>query len=59
MMQGMMKDGKMMSSMMKMMHEKGMMSEECMSSCMKMMGDKGMNMNKMDGTNKEGGSEHH
>lgn len=40
----MMKDGKMMGNMMKMMHEQGMMSEECMQSCMKMMGDKGMIM---------------
>lgn len=50
MMNGMMNDGKMMGTMMKMMHEKGMMSEDCMESCSKMMGEKGMdmqNMNKM------------
>jgi len=45
MMKEMMKDGKMMGKMMKMMHEKGMMSEDCMQSSMKMMGDKGMDMN--------------
>jgi len=46
MMHGMMNDGKMMGTMMKMMHENGMMSENCMKSCMKMMNDKGMNMMK-------------
>jgi outer membrane murein-binding lipoprotein Lpp len=44
MMSNMMKDKNMMGNMMQMMHDKGMMSEECMQSCMKMMGDKGMNM---------------
>lgn len=38
---------KMMGNMMKMMHEKGMMSDECMLSCMKMMGEKGMDMKEM------------
>jgi hypothetical protein len=54
-MQSMMKDGKMMGNMMQMMHEKGMMSEDCMESCKKMMGDKGMDMKGMgmkDGSNK-------
>ena len=37
MMNGMMNDGKTMGSMMKMMHEKGMMTEDCMQSCMQMM----------------------
>lgn len=60
MMQGMMKDGKMMGNMMKMMSEKGMMSEDCMQSCMKMMGDKGMDMmNKTEGTTEEDLTEHH
>lgn len=50
MMNGIMNDGKMMGTMMKMMHEKGMVSEDCMESCSKMMGEKGMDiqgMNKM------------
>ena len=67
MMQYMMKDGKMMGNMMQMMHEKGMMSEDCMESCKKMMGDKGMDMKgmgMMDGSKKmesseEDHSEHH
>lgn len=33
--------------MMKMMHENGMMSEDCMQSCIKMMSDKGMDMKEM------------
>lgn len=37
MMNGMMNDGKTMGTMMKMMHEKGMMTEDCMQSCMQMM----------------------
>ena len=37
MMNEMMKDGKMMGNMIKMMHEKGMMSEDCMESCKKMI----------------------
>ena len=40
----MMKDGKMMGNMMKTMHEKGMMSEDCMQSCKQMMEEKGMDM---------------
>src|SRR5680860_1199086 len=44
MMQG---DQNMMGSMMKMMHEKGMMSDNCMKSSMKMMGDKGMDLKEM------------
>ncbi|WP_445737228.1 hypothetical protein [Mariniflexile sp.] len=48
MMNEMMKDGKMMGNMMEMMHEKGMMSEECMESCKNMMGEKGMDMEGMD-----------
>ncbi len=44
MMNGMMNDGKTMGTMMKMMHEKGMMSEDCMESCTKMMGEKGMDL---------------
>ena len=44
MMEGMMMDGKMMGNMMKMMHEKGMMSEDCMESCKQMMGEKRMKM---------------
>ena len=51
MMGGMMKDGRMMGQMLQMMHEKGMMSQECMQSCMQMMADKGMNMNTMMGEN--------
>jgi hypothetical protein len=50
-MNGMMGNGEMMGSMMKMMHEKGMMSEDCMQSGMKLMSDKGMDtqgMNKKD-----------
>ena len=35
---------KMMGNMMKMMHENGIMSEDCLQSCIKMMGDKGMYM---------------
>ena len=46
-MHSMMKDGKMMGTMMKMMHNEGMISEDCMQSCIKMMGDKGMNMGGM------------
>lgn len=37
MMNGMMNDGKTMGTMMKMMHKKGMMTEDCMQSCMQMM----------------------
>ncbi|RMA56764.1 hypothetical protein [Ulvibacter antarcticus] len=65
MMNGMMNDGKMMGTMMKMMHEKGMMSEGCMESCSKMMGEKGMDMqgmNKMDNMDtqtKDDHKEHH
>ncbi len=44
MMSEMMKDGKMMGHMMQMMHQEGMMSEECMKSCMQMMKEKGMDM---------------
>ena len=49
----MMNDGKMMGTMMKMMHEKGMMSEDCMESCSKMMGEKGMDMQGMKMDNME------
>ncbi|QHI36576.1 hypothetical protein IMCC3317_19390 [Kordia antarctica] len=52
MMHSMMNDGKMMEKMMKMMHEKGMMSEDCMESCTKMMGEKGMNMQGMNNMDK-------
>ena len=47
MMGTMMKDGRMMGRMMKMMHQEGMMSDNCMQSSMKMMGEKGMNMDGM------------
>lgn len=65
MMKVMMKDGKMMGNMMKMMHEKGIMSEDCMESCKKMMEGKGMDMNginkmdDMDSPTKEDHTEHH
>ena len=52
MMQSIMKDGKMMGNMMQMMHEKGMMSDDCMNSSMKMMNDKGMDMKGMNKMNK-------
>jgi len=45
MMKEMMKDAKIMGNMM--MHEKGIMSEDCMESCKKMMEGRGMDMNKM------------
>ena len=47
MMHSMMKDGKMMTHMMQMMHDQGMMSDECMNSCIKMMSAKGMNTSNM------------
>lgn len=53
----MMKDSMMMKNMMQMMHEKGMMSEDCMQSCMKMIHEKGMN--NMDTSTKDDHSEHH
>ena len=59
MMMNMMKDGNMMVKMMKMMHKKGMMSEDCMQSCMNMMEEKGMNMQNMDTSTKDDHSEHH
>jgi hypothetical protein len=65
MMNGMMNDGKMMGTMMKMMHEKGIMSEDCMESCSKMMSEKGMDMqgmnkmDNMDSSTKEDHTEHH
>jgi hypothetical protein len=37
----------MMGTMMNMMHEKGLMSDECMKSCMENMNSKGMNMGDM------------
>lgn len=49
MMNAMMHDGEAMSTMMQMMHKKGMMSEDCMQSCKTMMGEKGMNMKGMNG----------
>lgn len=62
MMEGMMMDRKMMDNMMKMMHEKGMMSEECMESCKQMMGEKEMGMmnskNEME-TKKNTHNDHH
>ena len=62
MMEGMMMDGKMMGNMMKMMHEKGMMSKDCMESCKQMMGEKGMEMmnskSEME-TKKDNHIEHH
>jgi hypothetical protein len=48
-----------MGTMMKMMHEKGMMSEDCMESCSKMMGEKGMDMQNMNSPNKQDHTEHH
>ncbi|MBK5214434.1 MAG: hypothetical protein JJE55_12330 [Flavobacteriaceae bacterium] len=69
MMNGMMKSPETMNSMMQMMHQNGMMSEDCMESCKKMMGEKGMdlpagksgmqNMNKMGSPIKENHTEHH
>lgn len=66
MMATMMNDGKMMGTMMKMMHEKGIMSENCMESCKNMMGEKGMNlpagkagMQNMNNPTKEDHNEHH
>lgn len=59
MMNRMINDGKMMGTMMKMMHEKGMMSEDCMESCSKMMGEKGMDMQNMNSPNKQDHTEHH
>ena len=53
----MMKDSMMMKNMMQMMHEKGMMSEDCMQSCMKMIHEKGMD--NMDTPTKDDHSEHH
>lgn len=47
MMHSMMKDGKMMNQMIQMMHNEGVMSDECLKSCMKMISDKGMNMGDM------------
>ena len=49
MMHSMMKDGKMMSHMMQMMHDQGMMSEDCMNSSIQMMSANGMNMGTMHG----------
>ena len=46
-MDGMMKDGKMMGTMMTKMHDKGMMSKDCMKSCTTMMEGKGMDMKGM------------
>ncbi len=65
MMATMMNDGKMMGTMMKMMHEKGIMSEDCMESCKNMMGEKGMDMqgmnkmNDMNNPSEENHTEHH
>ncbi len=60
MMSSMMKDKDMMTHMMKMMKDQGMMSEECMQSCMEMMGN--MDMGDMDmgemGDKKEMGDGH-
>lgn len=41
------KDGKMMGQMMRMMHDQGMMSDECMSSCIQLMNAKGMDLGNM------------
>ncbi len=59
MMGEMMKDGKMMGHMMKMMKDQGMMSEECMESCMKTMDDKGMSMGEMMNGDKEDDHDSH
>lgn len=59
MMNGMMKDGKMMGHMMQMMNQEGMMSDEAMQSCMKMMGDIGMDMGDMKDMKKDDNHESH
>lgn len=59
MMSDMIKDGKMMGHMMKMMKDNEMISEECMQSCMKMMDDKGMSIDKkMSDTQKDNHDSH-
>lgn len=59
MMGEMMKDGKMMGHMMKMMKDQGMMSEECMEYCIKTMEDKGMSMGeKMNGDKEDDHNSH-
>ena len=55
MMKEMMRDGNMMSQMMNMMHEKGIMSDDCKESCMTMMTEKGMNL---ESTSKNADEEH-
>lgn len=48
MMKSMMNNGQMMSQMIQMMHQHGIISTECMNDCMKNMSNKGMHMSTME-----------